>query len=167
MAKSRSLNRVELIGNLTRNPVLRQSSSGVTVCTFGLATNTSWRDGDGQNQERVEFHNIVAFNKLAEICAQVLSIGMLVYIDGELRTRVKERDNGEKYHKVEIKLNDMILLNSKNKEPVGLDAAKQAGEDLSNKLGDSNQMPEPTPADVVEDTSSDDNDDDIDAKDLF
>lgn len=162
MAKSRSLNRVELIGNLTRNPVLRESSSGVVVCTFGLATNTSWKDGEGQSQERVEFHNIVAFNKLAEICAQVLASGMLVYIDGELRTRIKEKENGERFHKVEIKLNDMILLNSKNKEPVGVDAAKNAGEDLTSKLGETNQMPEPAPEDLASKS-----DDDFDSKDLF
>lgn len=149
-----------LVGNLTRDPLLRESSNGVTVATFGVATNTSWRDSDGNNQERAEFHNIVAFNKLAEICAQVLATGMLVYIEGELRTRTKTKENGEKYYKTEIKMNDMLLLNAKDKEPVGIDAAKDAGDDLQEKLGEQASAPEPSPED-----SSDD--DDLDAKDLF
>jgi single-strand DNA-binding protein len=170
MAKSRSLNKVILIGNLTRDPVLRKSSSEVVVCTFGIATNTTWKDGEGQTQERAEFHNIVAFNKLAEICAQVLASGMLVYIEGELRTRVKEKDNGEKYYKTEIKLNDMLLLNSKDRAPVGMDAAQKAGDDLTTKLGDA-RPPEPDPEDFSGGTAevvvTEDSEEDFDTKDLF
>ncbi len=165
MAKSRSLNKVILIGNLTRDPILRESSNGVLVCTFGLATNTSWKDSDGNVQERAEFHNIVAFNKLAEICAQVLASGMLIYIEGELRTRTKERDNGERYFKTEVKLNDMLLLNAKDRSPIGVDAAKDAGDDLVDKIGDE-QMPEPNPSDSSEEPDDSD-DDEFDAKDLF
>lgn len=150
MSKSRSLNKVILIGNLTRDPIIRQNGD-VTVCTFGIATNTSWKDGDGNNQERAEFHNIVAFNKLAEICAQVLSTGMLVYIEGELRTRIKEGLNGEKYHKTEVKLNDMLLLNAKDRSPIGVDAAKEAGDDLVSKIG-VDQMPMPDDGDDVQDS---------------
>lgn len=157
MSKSRSLNKVTLIGNLTRDPVIRESSSGVLVCTFGVATNTSWKDEAGESKERAEFHNIVAFNKLAEICAQVLSTGMLVYVEGELRTRVKETSTGEKYHKTEVKLNDMLLLNPKDKAPVGLEAAKKAGNDILEAHGEE-QMPKPEPDDAV---------DDLDTKQLF
>lgn len=157
MSKSRSLNKVMLIGNLTRDPVIRESSSGVLVCTFGVATNTSWKDEAGESKERAEFHNIVAFNKLAEICAQVLSTGMLVYVEGELRTRVKETSTGEKYHKTEVKLNDMLLLNPKDKAPVGLEAAKKAGSDILETHGEE-QMPKPEPDDLA---------DDIDTKQLF
>lgn len=169
MAKSRSLNKVMLIGNLTRDPIIRESSSGVVVCTFGIATNTSWKDGDGNMQERAEFHNIVAFNKLAEICAQILASGMLVYVEGELRTRVKDKDNGEKYYKTEIKLNDMFLLNSKDRSPVGIDAAKTSGSDLMEKLGD-DRVPEPELKESeVADKSKDEDEDEeeFDAKDLF
>lgn len=129
MAKSRSLNKVMLIGNLTRNPVLRDTSGNVLVCTFGIATNTSWKDASGNVQEKAEFHNIVAFNKLAEICAQVLSVGMLVYLEGELRTRIKEDESGKKFYRTEIKLNDMILLNSKDKKGLGIEAAKSETKD--------------------------------------
>lgn len=163
MAKSRSLNKVMLIGNLTRDPIIRESSSGVLVCTFGVATNTSWKDAGGGTQERAEFHNIVAFNKLAEICAQVLSTGMLVYLEGELRTRVKESGDGQKYYKTEIKLNDMVLLNAKEREPIGLDKAKQMGSDLSTKLGPDNQVPDIDPGEVVAPAA----DDDINGADLF
>jgi single-strand DNA-binding protein len=123
MAKARSLNKVQLIGNLTRDPIIKETANNVTVATFGVATNSIWKDSDGNTQERAEFHNIVAFNKLAEICAQVLSVGMLVYIEGELRTRVKEED-GKKLYRTEIKLNDMLLLDSKDKKGVGIEEAK-------------------------------------------
>src|SRR5258706_14644414 len=123
MAKSRSLNKAMLIGNLTRNPVIRETTSGVLVCSFGIATNTSWKDKNGDVKEKAEYHNLIAFNKLAEICAQVLSVGMLVYVEGEIRNRVSEGQDGKKYYRTEIKLNDMILIDSKGKKGVGVDAA--------------------------------------------
>ncbi|BCX13836.1 MAG: single-stranded DNA-binding protein 1 [Candidatus Dojkabacteria bacterium] len=136
MAKARSLNKVILIGNLTRDPVLRETSNGVLVCTFGVATNSSWKDSNGEVQERAEFHNIVAFNKLAEICAQVLAVGMYVYIEGELRTRVKTDANGNKVYRTEVKLNDMLLLDAKEKQGVGIEAAREAGKSLPAREGD-------------------------------
>lgn len=148
MAKARSLNKVILVGNLTRDPLLRTSGNGVVVCTFGVATNTTWKDGGGNVQERAEFHNIVAFNKLAEICAQVLSTGMLVYLEGEIRSRQKETKEGFKYFKTEIKINDMILLNGNDREPVGVEKAMAAGEELQSKLGTN-----ATPADEYTDSA--------------
>lgn len=126
MSTSRSLNKVMLIGNLTRNPVLKSTTGGATVCTFGVATNTTWKDGEGNLQERTEFHNIVAWNKLGEICAQILSTGMLVYVEGELRTRVWDDESGTRHYRTEIKIEDMKLLDSKGREPVGIDNAKNA-----------------------------------------
>lgn len=168
MSKSRSLNKVMLIGNLTRDPIIRESSSGVVVATFGIATNSSWKDGEGEVQERSEFHNVVAFNKLAEICAQVLAKGMLVYVEGELRTRVKdsqdEDGNTRTFRKTEVKINDMVLLHSKDRSPVGIDAAKEAGDDVMTRTG---QEP---PAEDVSDSIPNDSDDDnenIKADDLF
>lgn len=130
MSKARSLNKVMLIGNLTRNPVIRETSSGVTVCSFGIATNTSWKDKSGNVKEKAEYHNLIAFNKLAEICAMVLTLGMLVYVEGELRTRVTEGNDGKKIYRTEIKLNDMILIDSKGKKGVGVESAKEAGKAL-------------------------------------
>lgn len=159
MAKARSLNRVQLIGNLTRDPLIRESSNGVLVCTFGIATNVSWRDSEGNTQERAEFHNIVAFNKLAEICAQVLAKGMLVFVEGELRSRRKENNEGFKYDKVEVKLNDMLLLNDKDKEPVGIEAAREAGNNIT-------EYQQPT-GDSKESSSGDGKDEDFDENELF
>lgn len=167
MAKARSLNKVMLVGNLTRDPLLRKSSNGVLVCTFGVATNTNWKDGDGNVQERAEFHNIVAFNKLAEICAQVLSTGMLVYLEGEIRTRTKENDSGFKYYKTEVKLNDMLVLNTNDKAPVGVDKAMEGGEKLGKFSDDTtDQVQEPSSTKSNE-KSEDRSDEDVDADELF
>jgi len=117
-----------LIGNLTRNPVLRSTSNGSTVCTFGLATNSTWKDTQNNIQERTEFHNIVAWNKLADICAQLLAVGMTVYIEGELRTRTWSDANGIRHYRTEVKAIDMKLQDAKNKKGVGLDAARKAAE---------------------------------------
>lgn len=126
MARARSLNKVMLIGNLTRDPLLKETGNGSQVCTFGVATNTSWRDSDGNDQERTEFHDIVAWNKLAEICAQILAKGMLVYIEGELRSRTWEDENGVRHRQTEVKMLDMYLLDNKDKAGVGIENAKQA-----------------------------------------
>lgn len=129
MATSRSLNKVMLIGNLTRNPVLHNvGEKGSVVCTFGIATNTSWKDATGNLKERTEFHNIVAWNKLGEICQQILATGMLVFIEGELRTRVKEDENGNKIYRTEIKLNDMKLLDAKGKKGAGNGDSSESSE---------------------------------------
>lgn len=156
MSKARSLNKVMLIGNLTRNPVLRETANGSTVATFGVATNSSWKDSSGNVQERTEFHNVVAWNKLAEICAQILSVGMLVYVEGEIRTRVWEDQDGNKKQQVEIKLVDMCLLDSKGKKGVGVDEAKTSGDMLSGESLKSNPEDDDSSAsyDDEEDSSS-------------
>ena len=111
---SRSLNKVQLIGNLTRDPELRYTPQGTPVCTFGLATNRSWMPTDGkERQEEVEFHNIVAWSKLAELCGELLAKGRKVYIEGRLQTRSWETQEGEKKYKTEIVAEDMIILDSK------------------------------------------------------
>lgn len=116
---TRSLNKVQLIGNLTRDPEIKYTSTGAALCSFGLATNRSWKDSDGELREEAEFHNLVSWNKMAEICYQLLAKGMKVYIDGELRTRSWEGDDGNTRYRTEIKVNEMILLNSKGKSGVG------------------------------------------------
>jgi len=110
---ARSLNKVLLIGNLTRDPEIRTTPNGSVVCTFGLATNNTWRTSDGIEEESTEFHNIVCWNKLAEICNQLLRKSMKVYVEGELRTRTWEDESGQKRWKTEIKISDMILLDDK------------------------------------------------------
>lgn len=124
---ARSLNKVLLIGNLTRDPEIRYTGSGVPVATFGLATNKSWKDSEGETKELAEFHNVVAWNKLAEICQQLLAVGMKVYIEGSLNTRSWEGEDGVKRYKTEIRVDEMILLDSKGKQGVGLD--EEGGEE--------------------------------------
>lgn len=106
---SKSLNKVMLIGNLTRDPELKVTPSGASVCTFGLATNSRYKKPDGNYEELTNFHNIVAWSKLAEICAQKLRKGMKVYVEGELRTR-KWEDQGIEKQKTEVRITDMILM---------------------------------------------------------
>jgi single-strand DNA-binding protein len=118
---ARSLNKVMLIGNLTRDPELKYTASGAAVATFGLATNKSWKDDSGELKELAEFHNIVAWNKLAEICQQLLASGMKVYLEGSLNTRSWEGDDGNKRYKTEVRITDMILLDSKGKQGAGID----------------------------------------------
>ena len=105
-----TLNKVMVIGNLTRDPETRSTPGGVTVCTFGVATNRVWTDPQGQRQEEVEFHNIVAFGKLAEICAQYLGKGRKVYVEGRLKTREWQAQDGAKRIRTEIITENMIML---------------------------------------------------------
>ncbi len=109
-----NLNRAMLIGNLTRDPEVRTTANGQTVATFGVATNYSWTDSSGQKQEKAEFHNVVAWGKLAEICGQYLAKGRKVYIEGRLQTREWEGQDGAKRNRTEIVTENMIMLDRGN-----------------------------------------------------
>jgi single-strand DNA-binding protein len=91
------LNKVFVLGNLTRDPELKSLPSGIQVCTFGLATNRVYRDKDGNKQESSEFHNIVSFGKQGELTAQYLKKGSSALIEGRLQTRSWEQDGQKKY----------------------------------------------------------------------
>ncbi len=107
---ARSLNRVQLIGNLTRDPELRYTPSGTAVCSFGLATNRYWTTDQGEKHEESEFHNIVSWNKLAELCSQFLVKGRKVYVEGRMATRSWTGQDGQQRQRTEIVIEDMILL---------------------------------------------------------
>lgn len=107
------LNKAMIIGRLTRDPETRTTPQGATVCSFGVATNFIWNDPQGQKQERVEFHNVVAWRKLAEICGQYLRKGGKVYIEGRLQTREWEGQDGNKRQRTEIVAENMIMLDSR------------------------------------------------------
>ncbi len=109
----RSLNQAELIGNLTRDPELRYTPSGTAVCTFGVATNRSWTTDTGEKKEETEFHRIVCWSKLAELCSQFLVKGRKVYVQGRLATRSFMGQDGQQRTITEIVIDDMILLDSK------------------------------------------------------
>ena len=132
---SRSWNRVELIGNLTRDPELRFTPNGAAVCTFGLATNRTYVS-DGEKKEEVDFHRLVSWNKLAELCNQLLKKGMKVFISGRLQTRSWEGQDGQTRQTTEVVIEDMIILTPKanggvytgediDSDKTGVDARKE------------------------------------------
>ena len=110
---SRSLNKVQLIGNLTRDPELRYTPTGAAVCTIGLATNRSWTTEAGEKKEETEFHRVVAWNKLAELCSQLLVKGRKIFVEGRLRTNTWQTTDGQPRTTTEIVIEDMIILDSR------------------------------------------------------
>lgn len=107
---SRSMNRAILIGNLTRDPELKYTPTGTAVCTFGIATNRSWTTADGQTKEDVQYHRIVAWQKLAELCAKLLTKGRKVYLEGRLTYRSFTGKDGAPRSITEIVLEDFIVF---------------------------------------------------------
>ncbi len=138
---ARSLNKVMLIGNLTRDPELRYTPSGAAVCTIGIATNRSWTTESGERKEETEFHRVVSWNKLAELCSQLLTKGRKVFVEGRLRTSTWQQQDGSQRSSTEIVIEDMILLDSKRPVSVG-------GEEIEAMPADTKaQGPAPTPTD--------------------
>lgn len=126
---AKSLNKVMLIGNMTRDPEMRYTPQGTAVCTFGIATNSSWTNDAGEKKENVEFHNIVAWNKLAEICAQLLKKGRKVYVEGRLTTHSWQGQDGAQKQRTEVVINDMLILDKKEVgEGAGIDIPEPAVE---------------------------------------
>lgn len=111
------LNKVMLIGRLTRDPESRTTPQGVTVCNFSIATSRAWKDQQGNPQERTEFHNIVAWRRLGEICAQYLAKGRQIYLEGHLETRSWEDQTGQKKYRTEVIADNMIMLGNKSDSP--------------------------------------------------
>jgi single-strand DNA-binding protein len=110
----RPVNKVTLIGNLTRDPELRYTESGRPVCSFGLATNRSWETKEtGEKREETDFHRIVAWGKLGELCDKYLKKGRHVYLEGHLRSHSYEDKDGVTRAVTEIVLEDMVMLDAK------------------------------------------------------
>lgn len=107
------LNKVMLIGRLTADPEMRTTPQGITVTSFSLATNRVWKDQQGNQQDRTEYHNIVTWRRLAEICAQYLNKGKQIYIEGHLQTRSWEGQDGKKNYRTEVIADNMIMLGSR------------------------------------------------------
>lgn len=112
-----SLNKAQVIGNVTRTPELKTTKGGQSVCTVGVATNRYWKDANGDKKDEAEFHNIVVWGKLAEICTQYLKQGTKVFFDGRLQTRNWEDESGIKHYRTEIVAQDMIILTPKGDGP--------------------------------------------------
>lgn len=107
---ARGINKVILIGNLGADPELKYTAGGTPMCKFRLATTEVYKDRDGNQQERTEWHNVVTWAKLAEICGQYLSKGKQVYVEGSIRTRTWDKDDGTKGYMTEINGRDVQFL---------------------------------------------------------
>jgi single-strand DNA-binding protein len=113
----RSLNRVTLMGYLAADPDVRQTSNGINVANFSLATNREWKDNDGKKKHATDFHRVVAWRRLGEICGEYLKKGSSIYLEGELKNRSYENKEGEKKYYTEIVAKDVNILTwKKNKE---------------------------------------------------
>jgi len=162
----RSVNKVILIGNLTRDPEIRQTPNGQNIATFGLATNRQWTTSGGEKKTSAEFHECIAWAKLAEICEKYLRKGKLIYVEGYLKTRSWDTEEGVRKFKTEIVVEDMIML---DKGPGGSAASQstdaedvlhESAEDTEEVLHESTEDTENTPPATAEDPappSSDEN----------
>ncbi len=116
---NRSINEVVLLGNLTRDPELKYTPTGTAVCTFGVATNRAWTTTDGQTKEEAQYHRIVAWQKLAELCSKLLTKGRKVYLKGRITYRDYTDKNGQPRHITEIVLDDFIVFSDGRKPEKG------------------------------------------------
>lgn len=133
---SNSLNKVQLIGNMTAAPEVKETPNGQKVASFSIATNRKWKDASGVLQEDTEFHNIVAWRGLADIVEQYTDKGKKVYIEGHLKTRSWEDTTGVKRWKTEIVADQLILLGGPNRAN---DGRSDADEGLSDFPEDDHQ----------------------------
>ena len=111
------INKAMLYGNLTRDPELRSTPSGVNVCNFSVATNRTYKDRDGVKQEETEFHSIVVFGRQADTCSTFLKKGSTVYVEGRMQTRSWEQ-NGEKKYRTEVVAETVQFGPRKSTDPV-------------------------------------------------
>ncbi len=125
------LNKAQIIGNLTRDPDVRQTKNGQPVCTLGVATNRRWKDNDGQYREEAEFHNVVCWGKLAELAQQLLKKGTKVFFEGRLQTRNWEDEAGIKHYRTEIVAQDMIVLGGKKADGSDIEVAEELMEETA------------------------------------
>jgi len=108
-----NLNKVMIIGNVTRDPDVRTTSGGQNVALFSVATNRSWTDPNGGKKEQVEFHSVVAWRKLAEIIGQYVKKGGKIFVEGRLQTRSWDDPSGQKKYRTEIVAENIIMLDRK------------------------------------------------------
>jgi single-strand DNA-binding protein len=143
---SKSLNRVQLIGRLGQDPQMRYPTSGVPVTTFSVATNRQWTGKDGTQHDETDWHTVVAWDRLAQICSEHLSRGRLVYIEGRMQTRSWEQD-GQTRYKTEVVANDMLILDTKGAlAPDDMPVEREESAPVSRSNGSSSGRREQAPA---------------------
>src|SRR5512141_2229849 len=133
----RGLNKVQIIGNLGRDPEMRYTPNGKPVTSFTVAVSRSWLKPEGERVEKTEWFNVVAWERLAEICNQYLTKGSAVYVEGRLETRSWEADNGQRHFRTEIIANEVISLDKRG---------RSAEEELGDTPLVENPAEEPPPA---------------------
>lgn len=143
-----SLNKAQIIGNITRDPELRQTKNGQSVCTLGVATNRRWKDSSGEFREEAEFHNVVCWGKLAEISEQLLKKGTKVFFEGRLQTRNWEDEAGIKHYRTEIVAQDMIVLHNRREGAFG-----EAREETSTSESAPREGEKEMPAEISEEAA--------------
>ncbi len=135
---SRDLNKVQLIGRLGADPEMRYTAQGNAVTTFRVASSRAWKKADGQLEEETEWFRVVAWNRLGEVCGEYLPKGSRVYVEGRLKTRSWQDQEGQTRYTTEVVAEDMIMLDSRRDAPTG------------NEMGDADigydVEPEPAPA---------------------
>jgi single-strand DNA-binding protein len=137
---AKSVNKVILIGNLGKDPEIKVTPSGTTVANFTLATNERTKDKNGQWQDRTEWHNLVAWQRTAEIIGEYVKKGSKIYVEGSLRTRSwDDKNTGEKKYRTEIWVNDLVLLSGRGEGEGAARAASASG-------NFDQRTPEPEPA---------------------
>ena len=147
-----SVNKVILVGNLGRNPEVRFMPNGEAVCNFSIATTDSWRDKNGQKQERTEWHNIVMYRKLAEIAGEYLKKGRPVYVEGRLQTRKWQTKEGQDRYTTEIVADQMQMLGgregggSSSYEPMDEDQSMQQSRPMQSAPSQALAQSAPQPA---------------------
>ena len=140
------LNKAMLIGRLGRDPEVRYTQSGQAVCNFSIATSEKWKGNDGEQHEKTEWHRIVAWKRLAEVCGEYLEKGSLVYIEGKLQTREWADKDGSKRYTTEIVARELKMLSFKKDgkgAPGDEDKGSSSGgpEDSVGGAGDDDQIP--------------------------
>ncbi|MCE1165276.1 MAG: single-stranded DNA-binding protein [Bacteroidetes bacterium] len=131
---ARSLNKVMLIGNLGRDPEVKYTEKGDAYCRFSLATSETFKNSEGKEIERTEWHNVTAWRKLAEICGQYLKKGSKLYMEGRIRTYVDPKDNTKKYTGIEM--TEMLMLDRKEQNQGGQDSTAGQVKDESSQNDD-------------------------------
>lgn len=129
-----NLNKAMIIGNLTRDPEMRNTPSGANVASFSVATSLVWTDQGGQQQRKTEFHNIVAWRKLAEICGQYLKKGSKVYIEGRLQTTEWTGQDNVKRYRTEIVAENMIMLDRQGASNSGNEFKNENHDNSDNEI---------------------------------
>lgn len=151
------LNKAIIIGNLTRDPELKALPSGIKVCSFGVATNRTWRDKEGVKQDNTEYHNVVAFAKTGELAAQYLKKGQNVLVEGRIQTRSWDQ-NGEKKYRTEIIADSVQFGNRPSGAGASSGAQASTTSPASQKTGDT---PPDTSGDKIEYPTEEINPEDI------